>query len=257
MFRNAFYCRDQDLHDYPIGQRGDFFLFEAVLNLQAPYTMSDLAKDAIVIMDGYGIKQAHFVGDSMGGWICQRIGVDFSQRVRSLVIISAGPIEITDEWLVSLTKEEQATLNNTSKMFIVRIDGKTLDETVQTFLPIWRYLNAEIPLDEETAINFTRDLLVRTKNKNAGKNHELMMSEFLSTMKRENSLQKIKQPTLVILGDKDPVVLPRHAKSVADAIPGSRLVVIEGMGHTIFNRDLQEKIAKLIVEHIQMVRELA
>lgn len=215
-----------------------------------PYTMADLAKDAISILDSYGIQQAHFIGDSMGGWICQRIGVDFPQRVRSLVIISAGPIEITDEWLIPLTKEEEATLNNTSRMFVSCKGGRTLDETVQMFLPIWRHLNGEIPLDREMAKKFTRDLLVRTKNKNAGKNHELMMSNFLSTMKRENALQKIQQPTLVILGDKDPVVLPRHTKSVADAILGTRLVVIEGMGHSIFNRNLQGKIAKLVVEHL-------
>ena len=217
---------------------------------KTPYTMSDLAKDSISILDNYGIQQAHFIGDSMGGWICQRIGVDFPQRVRTLVIISAGPIEITDEWLIPLTKEEEATLNDTSRMFASRREGKNLDEIVQTFLPIWRHLNAKIPLDEEMAKTFTRDLLVRTKNKNAGRNHEPMMGEFLATMNRENILQKIKQPTLVILGDKDPVVLPRHTKSVADAIPGSKLVVIDGMGHAIFNRNLQEKIARLIVEHL-------
>ena len=217
---------------------------------KAPYRMSDLAKDAIAIIDGYGIQQAHFIGDSMGGWICQRIAVDFPQRVHSLVVISAGPIEITDEWLIPLTREEQTTLNDTSKMFISRNEEKSLNETVQTFLPIWRHLNAEIPLDEEMAKIFTRDLLVRTKNKNAGKSHEPMMGEFLSTMKRGHTLQKIRQPTLVIVGDRDPVVLPRHTKSVADAIPGSKLVVIEGIGHAIFNRDLQEKIARLVVEHL-------
>jgi pimeloyl-ACP methyl ester carboxylesterase len=213
--------------------------------------MSDLAKDAISILDGYGIQQAHFIGNSMGGWICQRIAIDHPQRVSSLVIISAGPIEITDEWTIPLTIEEQETLLNTSKMFSLRKEEKNLDENIQTFLPIWRYLNAEIPLDEEMAMQFTRDLLVRAKNKNAKGNHERMMSEFLSTMKRENTLQKIMQPTLIIQGDKDPIVLPRHGKSVASAIPNSRLVVIEGMGHTIFNRDLQEKIAKLVVGHIK------
>ena len=56
---------------------------------KAPYAMSDLAKDAIPVIDGYGIKKAHFIGDSMGGWICQRIGVDYPERVLSLIIISA------------------------------------------------------------------------------------------------------------------------------------------------------------------------
>ncbi len=217
---------------------------------KTPYSMSDLAKDAISILNCYGIKKAHFVGNSMGGWICQRIGVDYPERILSLVIISAGPIEITENDLMSLTPKEQEILDNTSKIFHSVKEGKTADETAQNFLPVWRHLNAEIPLDEEMAKKFTIDFLTRTKNKNA-KNHDLMMQKFLSQMKRLNILQKIERPTLVIHGDKDPVVLPRHGKAVADAIPKSKLVMIKGVGHSFFNQALEEKIAKLVVDHIR------
>jgi pimeloyl-ACP methyl ester carboxylesterase len=212
--------------------------------------MSDLAKDAILIMDSYGIKEAHFVGNSMGGWICQRIVADYPERVLSLVIISAGPIEKTEEMDLSLTEKEQQILDNTTNIFLSVKAGKNLEESVQNYLPAWRHLNADIPLDEEMAKNFTRDFLTRTKNKKT-KNHDLMMQMFLSQMKREKILQKIEKPTLVIHGDKDPVVLPRHGKAVADAIPKSKLVMIKGMGHSFFNRALEEKIAKLVVKHLK------
>jgi esterase len=176
--------------------------------------------------------------------------VDYPDKVLSLVIISAGPLEITDA-TTQLTKEDQHAIDTTSKMFISRKDGATLDETIQSYLPIWRHCNADIPFDEEMAKEFTRDFLIRTKNKNTGQNHELMMSEFLATMKQLNGLKKINRPTLVIYGDKDPVVPPRCEKSVADAIPKAKLVMIKGMGHTIFNRELEEKIAELVVEHIK------
>jgi pimeloyl-ACP methyl ester carboxylesterase len=217
---------------------------------EAPYTMSDLAKDAITIMDGYGIKKAHFVGDSMGGWICQRIGVDYPERVLSFVIISAGPIEIIDVPLTVRSKKEQEILDNTTMIFNSRKDGKNLAETIQNFLPIWLYTNAEIPLDKEMAENFTRDFLVRTKNKNF-MNHELMMQDFLSKMKKTKTLSKIDKPVLVVHGDKDPVVLPRHGKAVADTIPQAKFVMIKGMGHTFFNRALEEKIAKLVIDHLK------
>jgi pimeloyl-ACP methyl ester carboxylesterase len=119
-----------------------------------PYTMSALAKDAISILYGYGIKRAHFVGDSMGGWVCQRIGIDYSENVLSLVIISAGPIEITQEWLIPITGKERKILDNTLNVFNSRKDGKNLEETVQNFLPIWRHSNADISLDEEIAKKF-------------------------------------------------------------------------------------------------------
>ena len=217
---------------------------------KAPYTMSDLAKDAISVIDGYGIKKAHFIGDSMGGWICQRIGVDYPEKVLSLVIISAGPIEITKEGLMDLTAVEQEFLDHMTKMFLSVKNGKTVDETVQNLLPVWRHANAEIPFDEEMAKAFTIDFLTRTKNKNA-KNHDLMMQEFLAQMKQSSTLQKINRPTLVIHGDKDPIVLLRHGKAVADAIPNAKFVTIKGMGHVFFNRSLEEQIAKLVADHLK------
>jgi pimeloyl-ACP methyl ester carboxylesterase len=221
---------------------------------KAPYTMSDLAKDAISVIDGYGIKKAHFIGDSMGGWICQRIGVDYPEKVLSLVIISAGPIEITKEGLMDLTAAEQEFLDRMTKMFLSVKNGKTVDETVQNLLPVWRHANAEIPFDEEMAKAFTIDFLTRTKNKNA-KNHDLMMQEFLAQMKQSNTLSKINRPVLVIHGDKDPIVLLRHGQAVADAIPNSRFVVIYGMGHVFFNHDLEKRIAQLVVDHLKNHRK--
>ena len=75
---------------------------------KTPYTMQDMANDAIAILDDYGIKKAHFVGDSLGGWLCQLIGVSHPERALSLVIISAAPIEITEKTAGPLSHEEQA-----------------------------------------------------------------------------------------------------------------------------------------------------
>lgn len=215
-----------------------------------PYTMSDLARDAILILDGYGIEKAHFVGDSMGGWICQKVGVDYPKRVLSLVIISAAPIEITEKNLMSLTTEEQKILDAMSQIFLSVKEGETLEETVQNFLPAWKHSNAKIPFDEKMARDFTIDLFVRTKNRHA-KNHDRMMKDFLSKIKESHFLKKIDCPTLVIHGDQDPVVLPRHGKAIADAISNSKLVMIKGMGHVFFNRDLEKRIAQLIIEHLK------
>jgi pimeloyl-ACP methyl ester carboxylesterase len=218
---------------------------------KAPYTMEDLANDTTLVLDGYGIKKAHFIGDSLGGWLCQWIGVNHPERVLSFVIISAAPIEITEKTAIPISKEEQEVMDNTSKMFITRKDGETLEETIQSYLPIWRYTNGDFSLDEKMAKDFTRDFLTRTKHKNAGRNHELMLSAFLATMKRLDVLQKINSPTLVIHGDKDTVIPIRFGQAVAAAIPKSKFVMIPGMGHSFFNRALEEEIATLAFEHIK------
>lgn len=214
----------------------------------SPYSMTDLTKDVTLIMDNHGIKKAHFVGFSMGGEICQWLGVNYSERIISLNIISAEPIETTEQVIIPLTAKEQEILNNTLNIFLSVEEGDTLEESIQNYLPLWRYLNAEMPLDEEMTKDFTIDLLKRTKNKNA-KNHELVRQEFLSQRKCLNFLQKINCPTLVIHGDKDPVVLPKYGKSIADAILKSELVMIKGMGHAFFNRTLETTIANLVVDH--------
>lgn len=220
---------------------------------KAPYTMQDLADDAVKVLDGYGTKKAHVIGDSLGGWLCQWIGVNHPERVLSLVIISAAPIEIAEKTAKPLSKQEQKMMDNTSKMFIARKDGVTLDETIQSYLPIWQHTNGDFQLDEQMAKDFTEDFLTRTKNKNAGKNHELMLSAFLATMGPLDILKKINCPTLVIHGEKDTVIPLRFGQAVAHAIPHAKFVMMPGMGHTFFNRGLEERIAKLVIEHIKEV----
>jgi pimeloyl-ACP methyl ester carboxylesterase len=219
---------------------------------KAPYTMTDMAHDAILLLDGYGIHKAHFIGDSMGGWICQRIGVDYPERVQSLVIISAGPIEITDKTVIPETAQERKeAFDRVHALFAMRKDGTTLDQTVRSYLPIWKQFNADIPLDEEMANNYTFDFLARTTHKDTVDNHERMFQAFLAGMKRTHTLHTIACPTLVIHGDKDFLVQPQLGQAIADAIPNAKMVMIHGMGHTFFNRALEGKIAKLVVEHIK------
>jgi pimeloyl-ACP methyl ester carboxylesterase len=53
----------------------------------APYTLLDMAKDTIGLMDVLGIQSAHLVGASMGGMIAQEIAISFPERIRSLTSI--------------------------------------------------------------------------------------------------------------------------------------------------------------------------
>lgn len=62
-----------------------------------PYTLSDLALDALSILNAYGINEVHFVGHSMGGYIVQIIALECPKRTLSITSISAGPINQTIE----------------------------------------------------------------------------------------------------------------------------------------------------------------
>jgi pimeloyl-ACP methyl ester carboxylesterase len=216
-----------------------------------PYNISDLAQDAISILDAYGIKQAHFVGHSMGGYIAQTISLEFPKRAFSLCSISAGPIGATKETDQPLTDQEQALLSKTWEVMLSRKDGPSKESTIQSFLPVWRYLNGEFSLDEAMAEAYTRDLILRSHHLiKAGNNHELMMAS-LDLEKSRGILKRIDLPTLIIHGELDPLVLPRYGESVAHEITGSHLEIIPRMGHMIFHRGLEEKLANLLSIHMK------
>jgi|GEM_PF-65393 len=219
-----------------------------------PYSLADLANDAVAILDEYGINQAHIVGHSMGGHICQQIAIDHPKRILSMAIISSGPIGPTIETDRPLTDEEQKTLDKTWAIFLSKKDESSLNKQIQGFMPVWRHLNGSIPLDEEMANAYTRDLLTRTTHSiREGNPHELLMQN-LKIDQHRGILQKIDVPTLVIHGDSDPLALPRDGLAIAHAIPNAKLLMIQGMGHMIFNRDLEKKIAQNLLKYFQTNR---
>ena len=75
--------------------------------VEQPYELIDLARDAVGILDGYGIEQAHFVGHSMGGFIVQAIALEFPKRTLSICAISAGPISASKETDATLSPQEE------------------------------------------------------------------------------------------------------------------------------------------------------
>ncbi|MEQ9451768.1 MAG: alpha/beta hydrolase [Pseudomonadales bacterium] len=56
-------------------------------DVNAPYTLGDMADDTIGVMDELGIERAHIVGASMGGMIAQTLAARYPERTRSLVSI--------------------------------------------------------------------------------------------------------------------------------------------------------------------------
>lgn len=218
---------------------------------KTPYNLSDLARDAISIIDAYEVSQAHFVGHSMGGYIAQTIALEFPKKTLSICSISAGPVGATVETDLPLTDQEQAIQSKTWEVMLSRRDGPSKETMIQSFLPIWKYLNGEIPLDKKMAEAYTKDLILRSQHAvRAGNNHELVMRS-LDLEKSRDVLRKVDLPSLIIQGEADPLVLPRNGIALAHAISRSHLTMIPGMGHMFFDRRLEENIAALLSSHMK------
>src|SRR5436190_17831835 len=57
-----------------------------------PYTIGDMACDAVAVLDAYGVERAHIVGASMGGMIAQTVALEYSERVLSMTSIMSTPL---------------------------------------------------------------------------------------------------------------------------------------------------------------------
>ena len=188
--------------------------------VEAPYKLSDMAKDVIGLMDALGIPSAHIVGASMGGMIAQEIAISYPQRVKTLTSImsTTGNPKVPPP-----TREASAML--------MAPPVTTHDEYIVRYAQTWKVLRAgSFPLDEAKDRERAERTFARGLNP-AGVGRQLRA--ILASGSRKERLRSVKAPTLVIHGTVDPVVRPEGGKDPAASIPGAKLVMIDGMGHAL------------------------
>jgi pimeloyl-ACP methyl ester carboxylesterase len=186
----------------------------------APYKIRDMAEDVIGLMDALQLKSAHLVGASMGGMIAQEVAISFPQRVRSLTSI----MSTTGDPRVPPPSREASAL-------LAAPPPVTKEEYFERFAQTWKILRVgSFPEDEALDRSRAERTFERGLNP-AGVGRQLRA--ILASGSRKERLGSVKAPTLVIHGTVDPLVRPEGGKYTAAAIPGAKLVMIEGMGHAL------------------------
>jgi pimeloyl-ACP methyl ester carboxylesterase len=186
----------------------------------APYKIRDMAEDVIGLMDALHVKSAHLVGASMGGMIAQEVAISFPQRVRSLTSI----MSTTGDPRVPPPSREASAL-------LAAAPPATKQEYFERFAQTWKILRVgSFPQDEALDRSRAERTFERGLNP-AGVGRQLRA--ILASGSRQERLSSVKAPTLVIHGTVDPLVRPEGGKYTAAAIPGAKLLMIEGMGHAL------------------------
>ena len=180
-----------------------------------PYTIPQMADDAVGLLDALGIGRAHVYGMSMGGMVAQEGALRHAQRVRSLVLggtmaggpnaVMAGP-QILQQWASTATlpleRAVEAGLRVLYSPGFIEANGEWLVrrnlETAHLMPPV--------------------DALQR----------QFMAVVQFNTYER---LHQIAAPTLIVTGTEDQVVPAENSRILAERIPGARLVELEGAGH--------------------------
>jgi pimeloyl-ACP methyl ester carboxylesterase len=202
------------------------------LRVDAPYLLTDMAADAVGLLDHLGIEAAHVVGASMGGMIAQTIAIEHPERVLSLTSI----MSTTGERKVGRPK---------FRVWGVLMRRAPRDEQgfIDHFVRVFRMIGSRTyPFDEErirseAAATYLRD------HSAAGTGRQL--AAILASGDRTARLRSVHVPTTVIHGRDDPLVPFRGGRATAEAIPDARLIAIPGMGH-----DLPREIWPQVVEAI-------
>jgi len=187
------------------------------------YTLDDMADDAAGLLDALGIAAAHVVGASMGGFIAQLLTLNHPGRVLTLTSIMSGP---NGDDQVQPTAEGSAVLMAPAP--------PTREERIA--LGLWAKQKLLGPADPFDGA-YERARITRAVDRAyhpAGFGRQL--GAILVARGRLERLGSVGVPTLVIHGDADILVPVENGRRVAAAIPGARLMEIEGMGHDVPRR---------------------
>ncbi|MGL6236332.1 MAG: alpha/beta fold hydrolase [Segniliparus sp.] len=192
-------------------------------NGSAPnYDLTDLAQDATAVLDHLGIDRAHVVGASMGGMIGQILAADHADRVLSFGAIFTSPLR---NFVLP------ATLRGLPVLLAPPPANETREQSVERLVATYRTLTGKIPMDEAVLREELGAMLDRGKGDAGGAARQL--DGVLGTGSLVGRARRIARPTVVIHGDSDPLIRPACGKDLAKTIPGARLKIVPGMGHTL------------------------
>ena len=194
--------------------------FQKGEKVQAPYTMDDMADDAVGLLDALKISSAHICGCSMGGVIAQYIAINHPSRVLSLTSMMS-----------TTGNPDLPPLNpEAMKLFLLPVPSKR-DAYIKDYVKREKVMYGPIiPLDEERRRLYAAKAYDRCFYPQ-GNTRQIMA--LLTSGNRKPALASVKIPTLVIHGGNDPLVSLEAGKDTAEAIPGAELLIIDGMGHSL------------------------
>jgi len=207
--------------------------------IKPEYSLNDMARDGINLLNHLNIDEAHILGTSMGGMISQIICAKYPQRVKTYTLIAStasvpgphnGASKEVRDMMVSRSKSTNPTMDEVYErelkwVGLIGMEGKKIDTP---------------KFKEDTINNFNR-----IKDMKDGFGYARQLMAILSSKNRIKKIKSIQAKTLIIHGEQDPVLSAENSRYMHQLIPKSDLVIIRNMRHLIEEEILDQFKAKL------------
>lgn len=184
-----------------------------------PYTLVDMADDAVSLLDYLQIDDAHVVGASMGGMIAQEVALRHPERLLTLTSI------------MSTTAPNVGPPTPAASAVLFSPPATTESEAAERAITVYRVIGSPGHRLDEVALSARAQESFRRANDPAGVARQL--AAIHASGDRTARLRDLAVPTLVLHGEDDPLVQVEGGRATAAAVPGARLVTWPGMGHDL------------------------
>ncbi len=200
---------------------------------QTPPTVVEMTEDCFAFCRALGLKAVDVVGFSLGGMIAQQMALDHPELVRRLILLGAGPRGGEGMTFTELSPEEQAD-------------------------PVGFLLAAFFAPTETSQLagrQYLKRIAARKDNRDKPVSRDSAVAQLAAVREwgtipktgRFSTLKKITQPTLIVHGNKDIVVMPVNALILAEHLPNATLIVYSDSSH-----GAQYQHAKVFLEHARL-----
>lgn len=202
--------------------------------VRPPYSVGDMALDALGVLDALQIDQAHVVGVSLGGMIAQRLALLAPQRVLSLAsIMSSSGARGLPEASPAVTRA-----------LFSRPAGKGMEAAIDHTVKLLKAIGSPgFPLGDA---ELRERVSAAARRGFYPQGIARQMVAVLADSERAAALARVAVPTLVLHGKADPLVPFACGEDTARRIPGARLAGIAGMGHDLPPGVVQRLLALLL-----------
>ncbi|MEX2617382.1 MAG: alpha/beta fold hydrolase [Alphaproteobacteria bacterium] len=181
------------------------------------FSMEDLAKDVVGLLDHIGVEKTHFVGSSLGAMVGLALALEHADRLSSLTFM-ASQGALPDERIA-------AARDNIAAM---RASGATARTTMESQADA---LLGRLLHDPDEARHSERLALLRRILGGTTLFGQARAYEAILAMNYDSRLGEIHTPTLILAGAQDTSTTPARMQMYKDGIAGARMAILKGAGH--------------------------